>query len=153
MEDVLEQKDAGVGLVEDAAVVPEATPPPLSSSSVVEKGSSNADNRGSRHSVESEQEQPSSTIKTPDFAEEGLKKDSDPKHLFQTKVVMHELGSFNAAVHAVSHASVDGIYFPKSPVPVVGRITPETVWDYISKMKKSKVRVSKIVNFYAFIHF
>jgi hypothetical protein len=101
-----------------------------------------------------EQEQPS-TIKTPDFIIED-KKDtistvassssssspSEQNYLFQTKVMMPGLGSFHASVHNVSHSSpsnLDGkTFFPKSPVPVVGRISPDTVWDYINKVKKSK---------------
>jgi hypothetical protein len=91
-------------------------------------------------STDFEQELPSSTIKTPDFAEDvTTKKELKPKHLFETKIVMPELGSFSASAHAVSHALVDGLYFPTSPVNIVGRIPPETVWDYINKMKKSKV--------------
>jgi hypothetical protein len=51
---------------------------------------------------------------------------------------MPELGGFNASAHGVSHFATDGMIFPESPVPIVGRISPETVWDYINKMKKSK---------------
>ena len=89
-----------------------------------------------RQSVDSEQELPSSTIKTPDFAED--RKDVQAP-AFRTKLLMHELGSFNASVFHVSHNKLEGIYFPESPVPIVGRIAPETVWDYLDKMKKSKV--------------
>lgn len=75
-------------------------------------------------------------MKTPDFNTQ--EKSMEPM-LFKTKLVMPELGSLYASVFNVSHNHVDGVLFPDSPVPIVGRISPETVWDYIDKMKKSKV--------------
>ncbi|CAG7821469.1 unnamed protein product [Allacma fusca] len=91
---------------------------------------------GVRQSVDSEQELPSSTIKTPDFTEDKKEKGEAP--VFRTKLMMHELGHFRASAYHVSHNSLQGIFFPESPVPIVGRISPETVWDYLDKMKKTK---------------
>jgi hypothetical protein len=70
----------------------------------------------------------------------GKKDDESGKAVMKAKFVMPELGQFNAYLFNVSHHQLDGVYFPHSPVPIVGRISPETVWDYIDKMKKSKVR-------------
>ena len=98
-------------------------------------------------SVDSEQELPSSTIKTPDFSDEmqalhGGKKDEDSqKAILKAKFSMPELGQFNASLFNVSHHHLDGTYFPMSPVPIVGRIPAETVWDYIDKIKKTKVLI------------
>lgn len=100
-----------------------------------------------RHaSIDSEQELPSSTIKTPDFSEDastggGEKKDGEQGNpTFQSILQMPELGEFKASFHNVSHneGTLKGQYFPESPVPIVGRISPQTVWDYIDKMKKTK---------------
>jgi len=92
-----------------------------------------------RPSVESEPELPSSTIKTPEFSDD--LKSGDHKAIFYRKIIMPEMGSFNASIHNVSHLTLDGLVFPENPVPIVGRISPETVWDYITKMKKTKVSV------------
>ncbi|CAL8092895.1 unnamed protein product [Orchesella dallaii] len=94
-----------------------------------------------RHSIESEQELPSSTIKTPDFTDDsnsGVKREEE-EHVFQSTLLMPELGEFKASFYNVSHSEVlKGLCFPESPVPIVGRIGPQTVWDYIDKMKKTK---------------
>jgi len=92
-----------------------------------------------------EPELPSPTIETLDFTTEEISTlhSGDTvevqKPVLESSFSMLELGSFSAVLYNVSHSSLDGIFFPSSPVPIVGRIQPSVAWDYIDKMKKTKV--------------
>ncbi|RZF43446.1 hypothetical protein LSTR_LSTR001707 [Laodelphax striatellus] len=75
--------------------------------------------------------EPSSTvnIKTPPYIEE--------KALWRGTLVMNDVAKFETSIHEVS----GDCEFLRDDLPrtidCVGRIHPDTVWDYISKMKKS----------------
>lgn len=91
--------------------------------------------------------EPSSTvnIKTPPYIEEEM----DSSCIWQGTLMMNDVAKFKTTVQEVSGGCNDLATDLPNTVDCVGRINPDTVWDYISKMKKSGTKEILVIRFTA----
>uniref|UniRef100_A0A1B6DTH9 TFIIS central domain-containing protein n=2 Tax=Clastoptera arizonana TaxID=38151 RepID=A0A1B6DTH9_9HEMI len=92
--------------------------------------------------------EPSSTvnIKTPPYEEE---EETDGSGIWQGTLMMTDVAKFKTTIQEVSGNCSDLSADLPTTVDCVGRINPDTVWDYISKMKKSGTKEILVIKFVA----
>lgn len=104
---------------------------------------------GSREEEELSDHEPSSTvnISTPPFDTYEEEEEEQKPPIWKGTLQMPDVAKFSTSIQEVSGVCGDLACDLPDTIDCVGRISPETAWDYIAKMKKSGTKQILVVRF------